>query len=294
MDEDKKIEKNTFGEIDKIKYVIVRDAKKEVGAWLFRYGLPATILIILLGILGNNVIRNFYNAKIMEAKEKITRETNIIVDSLKTQIYAKIKLAYTETNIEPIVDSLIEKDARAIITNKVKEEFQPILNDLERDRNKYNDLLTLHELAINAEGGDKISFKELKNYFFSQNPDYQQFSKRIINKIQTKYYDISMYQVPGTNDPDSIRKYLKSDSSHDRVLAVNIIMSDSIVDFIPDLIAMIDNEPDIEVVACIFRTLNRFFDMHFDLLDDRAISEYTKKWLVLQNERMKRRNQNIK
>lgn len=290
MGEDNKTEKNTFGELDKIKYIIVRDAKKEVLGWLIKYGSPAAIIITVLSFIGYGWIRDFYNAKIIEAKEKITRETNIMVDSLKTQIYAKIKLAYTETNIEPIVDSLIEKDARAIITNKVKEEFQPILNDLERDRNKYNELLTLHELAINAEGGDKISFKKLKNYFFSQNPDYQQFSKRIINKIQTKYYDISMYQVPGTNDPDSIRKYLKSDSSHDRVLAVNIIMSDSILDFIPDLIAMIDDEPDIEVEACIFRTLNRFFDMHFDLLDDRAVNEYTKKWLVLQNERMKIRN----
>lgn len=292
---DKNINENTVGELDKIRYTVVRDAKAEVRSWLKIYGTPIVLILAFFGIMSYWGIVEL-NKKIMnDVETKISKETNIILDSVKLQVYANIKQIYSKADIETVVDSLIEKDARSIITVKVKEEFQSILSDFNRDQIKYNELLTLHELAINAESGDKISFIRLRNYLAASNPDYEQFSKRVLNKIQMRYYDVSMgYIVGHPASVDTIRKYLRCDITRDRLISINTIMSEEMYEFVPDLISMIPNETDLEVEACIFRTLNKFMDINMDLLEDEAVTKYNKKWTGIRDELMKKRNESNK
>lgn len=289
QNEDKN-EKFVITEIGKMKYVIERDAKREVRSWAWKWLTIVGVILTFFGWQTYTGMRNFQKEMMEKVTKEIKYETEIALEKTKKDIAERIKQSYDETNIDVIVDDLIKEDAKALIASQLREEINPIIKKIEKDQKRFSEIVTLHELAINAESGDRSAFEELEQIAFSpQHPD-SLFAYRICYKVYKKY-NTGLYTetwFPDTLPDAQVIEFLTSDAFTDRERAVFTIGNRRLYNQVTTFISMLKTEPNIEVVAALTWVLNEMLGVKLEVLEEDAVDKFSRIWNEKKNELLKK------
>jgi len=68
-----------------------------------------------------------------------------------------------------VVDNVIRENAEELISDQLNKEPTPAINRIEKEQQKYSEMVTMHEPAIKPERVDKQSFVELRRLVSSPN-----------------------------------------------------------------------------------------------------------------------------
>lgn len=246
-------EKYTITNVDTIKYLLTKEAKKELKSWAVKFTGAFIVILSFIGILTYRGLMTYQQAIVDRVSKQIDGEVEMVLTDVKQDIESRIKQSYDETNIDMIVDDLIKEDAEALIASQLREEINPIIKKIEKDQKRFSEIVTLHELAINAESGDRSAFEELEQIAFSpQHPD-SLFAYRICYKVYKKYNTGLHTETwfPDTLPDAQVIEFLTSDAFTDRERAVFTIGNRKLYNQVTTFISMLKTEPNIEVVAAL-------------------------------------------
>lgn len=272
-------------QIDLIKYTITKDAKKEIISWAWK---PFAFILFMLAFLG------------ITSWDRITTLQERIIEKAESSLNGKINTIYDATNVKKMVDSVIKDDARNIIKNQSKNAIDPIINDFKKeyaqilsafkkDYEKNKEIIDMNELVIQAESGKKNAYDTLMAIGGDSQHKYSILAHHVARKIYDGYnkgfYSSSAFKPDISNE--NVINYLDNKKFTLRRLAVYSIGKRKMYNQIPVLLSMVNTEENIEVLAAIYRVLNKLLNAKVNVLHEVGIEVFNSQWEAQKDDLLK-------